>query len=210
MPVGARSVSRGRSGSAASPAPRPRGPARRAALLEAALRVVADRGADAVTHRRVADEAGLPLASTTYYFDSKEQLLTEALALAARRDTTRLAQAAARLRTRPPRPEDAVAAIVAPADMSAAGSRSALIATYALLLEAARRPALRAIARDWTDAYLTTVGELLERAGSRAPADDARALLSACDGLLIAHLSTGSPGDPRPALRRLARVLVAA
>ena len=69
---------------------RPRGAARREALLEATLRIVADTGADAVTHRRVAEVAQLPLASTTYYFDSKEQLLTAALELAAERDLARL------------------------------------------------------------------------------------------------------------------------
>jgi DNA-binding transcriptional regulator YbjK len=49
---------------------RPRGAARREALLEAVLRIVAEVGADAVTHRRVAEEAQLPLASTTYWFES--------------------------------------------------------------------------------------------------------------------------------------------
>src|SRR5947209_17004939 len=71
-------------------APRPRGAARREALLEAVLRIVADVGADAVTHRRVAQEAGLPLASTTYWFDSKDHLLTAALERAAERDIARL------------------------------------------------------------------------------------------------------------------------
>src|SRR5437868_10053474 len=71
-------------------APRPRGAARREALLEAVLRIVADVGPDAVTHRRVAEEAQLPLASTTYWFDSKEHLLTAALEMAAERDTARL------------------------------------------------------------------------------------------------------------------------
>jgi TetR/AcrR family transcriptional regulator, regulator of biofilm formation and stress response len=54
------------------------------------LRIVADTGADAVTHRRVAEVAQLPLASTTYYFASKEELLTAALELAAERDLFRL------------------------------------------------------------------------------------------------------------------------
>jgi len=69
---------------------RPRGAARREALLDAVLRIVAEEGVDAVTHRRVADVAGLPLASTTYWFDSKEHLLTAALERAADRDIERL------------------------------------------------------------------------------------------------------------------------
>ena len=38
----------------------------------------------------MADEAGLSLASTTYYFESKEHLLTAALERAAERDIARL------------------------------------------------------------------------------------------------------------------------
>ena len=52
--------------------------ARRAApeaILEAALRVIAERGVEAVTHRAVADAAGVPLSATTYYFESLDELL---------------------------------------------------------------------------------------------------------------------------------------
>src|SRR5437588_13102902 len=80
---------------AAADGPRPRGAARREALLEAVLQIVADVGPDAVTHRRVAEVAELPLASTTYWFDSKDHLLTAALELAAERDVVRLQESVA-------------------------------------------------------------------------------------------------------------------
>jgi DNA-binding transcriptional regulator YbjK len=51
---------------------------KRRAILDAVLRVVAEGGVDAVTHRRVAAEAEVPLGSTTYYFASREDLLREA------------------------------------------------------------------------------------------------------------------------------------
>ena len=190
-------------------AARPRGAARREALLEATLRIVADTGADAVTHRRVAEVAQLPLASTTYYFDSKEQLLTAALELAAERDLARLHTIADERRRRPASADDAVAVAMGPsgqAEDQAAGRRS-LLASYTLLLEAARRPALQALTRRWTEAYLTTISEFLRRAGSVAPDADAQVLLAAADGMLIAQLSTGEPTDPRPQLERLARTL---
>jgi DNA-binding transcriptional regulator YbjK len=193
---------------------RPRGAARREALLEATLRIVADTGADAVTHRRVAEVAQLPLASTTYYFDSKEELLTAALELAAERDLARLHEIVERRRGSPASPDDAVAAVTGlpgderSEDERAAGRRS-LLASYTLLLEAARRPALQELARRWTDAYMETVSELLRRAGSPTPRDDAQLLLAAADGLLIVQLATGEPPDPRPQLRRLARTLTA-
>src|SRR4029453_5628554 len=51
---------------------------RRAAILEATLRVIAAGGVDDVTHRRVAAEAGVPLGSTTYYFASRDDLVRDA------------------------------------------------------------------------------------------------------------------------------------
>jgi DNA-binding transcriptional regulator YbjK len=192
---------------------RPRGAARREALLEATLRIVADTGADAVTHRRVAEVAQLPLASTTYYFESMEQLLTAALEVAAERDVARLHELAEQRRELPANPEHAVALVLDPCQLSdeerAAGRRS-LLASYTLLLEAARRPALRELTRRWGEAYITAVGEQLQRAGSANPLQDAQLLLAAADGLVIVQLSTGDAIDPRPALLRLARTLTAA
>jgi DNA-binding transcriptional regulator YbjK len=184
---------------------RPRGAARREALLEAVLEIVAEVGAEAVTHRRVAEQAQLPLASTTYWFDSKEDLLTAALQLAAERDVARLHELADRLRERDPR-EAVLATVLDPIDEPA--GRASLMATYALLLEAARRPALQELARRWTDTYLETIGELLARAGSARPREDARLILAAADGLLLEQLAAGDADDPRPALARLVDILI--
>jgi DNA-binding transcriptional regulator YbjK len=53
---------------------------RRDDLLAAAIELFAEGGSRAVTHRAVAKRAGLPPATTTYYFASIEELLREALA----------------------------------------------------------------------------------------------------------------------------------
>jgi AcrR family transcriptional regulator len=53
---------------------------RRDELLAAAIELFAEGGSRAVTHRAVAKRAGLPPATTTYYFASIEELLREALA----------------------------------------------------------------------------------------------------------------------------------
>jgi TetR/AcrR family transcriptional regulator, regulator of biofilm formation and stress response len=189
--------------------PRPRGAARREALLEAVLKIVAEVGADAVTHRRVAEVADLPLASTTYWFESKEQLLTAALELAAQRDIARLQEFIVEPLDDSADPlELAVAAILEPLDESLQASRGSLLATYALLLEAARRPSLRAVTRDWTEAYLKLLSRLFKAAGSDDPRADAELLLAAADGLLIYQLAQGTGGDLVPRLRRLASALV--
>ena len=48
------------------------------AILYATLSVIADGGVDSVTHRRVAKEAGLPVGSLTYYFESRHHMIREA------------------------------------------------------------------------------------------------------------------------------------
>lgn len=63
--------------------PRSRGPGRRAgrrktAVLEAACRVIADRGADATRFADVAAESGVPVSTLQYYFGSREDLLVAA------------------------------------------------------------------------------------------------------------------------------------
>jgi TetR/AcrR family transcriptional regulator, regulator of biofilm formation and stress response len=188
---------------------RPRGTARRDALLDAVIRIVAEVGADAVTHRRVAQVADLPLASTTYWFESKEHMLTAAVERAADRDIARLQ---AFLDQAPRTPSDplelAVDAILDPGDEPAQAIRGSLVATYALLLEAARRPALRAVTRRWTDAYRQALARLLALAGSRDPSGDAALLLGAADGLVIDRLAAGEGFELRPELRRLATALV--
>ena len=67
----------------AVPATAGRGPGRRAgrrkiAVLEAACRVIADRGADATRFADVAAESGVPVSTLQYYFGSREDLLVAA------------------------------------------------------------------------------------------------------------------------------------
>ena len=187
-----------------------RGEARRGLLLEAALRVIAAEGPAALTHRRVAAEAGLPLAATTYWFASKDELLVEAYRMAAARDVDRIEELAAATRGL-----DADRLGAALADLIATEltqHRATLMASYALWLESARRPKLREVERSWTDAYVATVATILERAGTPAPRDAARILVSAIDGLVLAELARDEPAgaqELRPLLDRLTAALLA-
>lgn len=186
---------------------RPRGLARREALLRAVLSIVGEVGPEAVTHRRVAEVAGLPLASTTYWFSSKEELLAAALELAAGADIGRLRDAAGTDIDEDP--ADAVVRVM----LSQVGeglrsSRASLIAAYSLWLEAARRPALRALAVRWTDEYHDAVAQLLERAGASDPATTARLVVAAADGLVMDQLARGGTSDLQPPLRELVIALL--
>src|SRR5436305_14948559 len=67
----------------------------RAAIVAAALRVLRDQGIGSLTHRAVAREAGVSLALTTYHFATKENLIAEALNVAAAETLDGLREAAA-------------------------------------------------------------------------------------------------------------------
>ncbi len=58
----------------------PKGERRRYALVSAAAELLCEGGFEAVRHRAVARRAGLPLASTTYYFSSLDDLIASAVA----------------------------------------------------------------------------------------------------------------------------------
>src|SRR3712207_192480 len=74
-----------------------RGEERRQRILRAALAVIGRLGIGAVTHRSVAEEAGVPLGSLTYWFATKDDLLREALRLFVEEEALRLRRVGAEL-----------------------------------------------------------------------------------------------------------------
>lgn len=62
-------------------------PERRAALVEAALRVVAQHGIAQATTRAIVAEAGMSLASFHYAFDSRDELIDELITTVVARET---------------------------------------------------------------------------------------------------------------------------
>jgi DNA-binding transcriptional regulator YbjK len=57
---------------------RPNDPQRRERILKATLETISRHGIQAVTHRKIASCADVPLGSMTYYFDGIDALLEEA------------------------------------------------------------------------------------------------------------------------------------
>jgi TetR/AcrR family transcriptional regulator, regulator of biofilm formation and stress response len=192
-----------------------RGERRRAELLDAAIHLIGARGIEAVTHRAVAAEAGVPAASTSYYFRSKDELIHQALRTLAEREIERL-------RTR----REALGAGVADLEVTIEALAGwieeqltpegsvALLAQYHLQLEAARRPEARAILEDWK----TGTDDLAETAMASLGARDVRTagilLVCAIDGLRLRLLASGhtplTPAQLRAVLRALLSGLLVA
>jgi len=140
----------------------------RAAILAATLRVLRDEGIGSLTHRAVAREARVSLALTTYHFATKENLIAEALNLAAAETLDGLREATAE--GEGPLTPAAVADRLCDMTIERLGDeRLAVFAVVELSLAAARRPQLHAAARAWNEQYHRVVAGLLERAGVPAP-----------------------------------------
>ena len=131
----------------ADPTRQVRGERRRQAILEAALRLISKHGVGALTHRAVAEEADVPLASTTYYFDSLDELLEGALHLFVEEEATRLTALAERLEGQDLPPVEIARLFQAELEPDAA--------QFELYVEAARRPSLRKVARQSIEMYAT-------------------------------------------------------
>lgn len=162
------------------------GKQRRLAIIQATLRVMARDGLRAVSHRAVAAEASVPLASTTYYFRDLDDLITESFlhwsALqqvqverffqravdilgASRRDPKKAAVSTATLLSR------AAAEYVIE---QVARHRDDRVLEFAFLHEAARGPRLRAVVRDQQAGFLDFLEQFHTALGSRMPALDAQ------------------------------------
>jgi TetR/AcrR family transcriptional regulator, regulator of biofilm formation and stress response len=184
---------------------------RREQILDATLRVIGRSGRQAVTHRAVAEEAGVPLGSTTYYFDSRDDLLQQALEHVSASEVERYGQLGEELRTvRSPRE---LADRLIDELVSAAQDRVAYIAEYELWLEAGRRAELREAAQSWCDAEQRSVAGAMEVLGSTDPATDASLVVAALDGLgerILAREDdpAEAAAELRPELRRLIERLV--
>jgi len=171
----------------------PKGEARRAALIEAVLRIMEHEGPSAVTHRSVAKEAGVPLAAATYYFDSIDDLLVTAMRHAADEQVDLFVGLS--LGDLPRFARELWS--------WAHETRAVAISQYELMFLAMRRDGLREDADRWYAA----LGEAIAPLGLSA--ERARTLALAIDGLCLQMLWRGEPATveaTEAALRELLQI----
>ena len=189
-----------------------RGERRREAILRATLRIIGRHGTAGVTHRAVAEEAGVALASTTYYFASKDELLEQAYDLAARDEVARLEALVRELSASEADPDQWLEATIATLAGELTREPELRLASFELLLEAARRPAVRESVSRWLQAYrgLSVAGAVAT--GSPCPELDAEITIAFLTGLALFQLATPHERYEtevlRPLLLRLNAALV--
>ncbi len=180
----------------------PKGERRRDALIAAAAELLGSGGFDAVRHRAVAEKAGLPLASTTYYFASLEELVSAAVEHHGRDG---LAEGRARLIAVPGDPVDEAELVELFLDQllgtaSRCGGLDVVLLRYEQLVGSGRRPYLAPLMRAMRVEFDALLTAILERAGHRFDAAALRDLVAIIDGSVISALIEADP-DPRAIAR---------
>jgi TetR/AcrR family transcriptional regulator, regulator of biofilm formation and stress response len=178
---------------------------RRRVILEAAVRVIGAGGPDAITHRRVAAQARVPLGSLTYYFASREELVREAFRFY-------IAEASALLSEvqRESRPRSAAELVEVLLEVTRREfMEPAMVrAEYEMILYAARD---EAVARDflaWERSLEARAAALLERLDAPRPFDGGRTLVDLVRGFELERLA-GREGGEQDLRRRLNAVVAA-
>jgi TetR/AcrR family transcriptional regulator, regulator of biofilm formation and stress response len=181
---------------------------RRRDILEATLRVIGESGVNSVTHRAVAEEADVALASTTYYFDSKAALVEEALELMIERSI----EYVRRYTGCPPQisHDELIDRIVGFADAHISDPNAFVMAQYELMLEAGREEYLRPLARRWTIPYMDGFEHLVRSAGLPEPEQTTEIITNFVEGALLNHVTTPTDDFLEARLRPLLTKLVAA
>ncbi|GAA1933139.1 TetR/AcrR family transcriptional regulator [Streptomyces durmitorensis] len=142
-------------------------PARRAALLDGAIEVLAREGSRGLTLRAVDAQAEVPKGTTTNYFANRADLLAQVMQRIQERLTPEEAQVAGALREKPS--DEVVATLLKQLLGRMRVDRSSWLALMELRLEATRRPELHAELTRFFTAQL--------------------------DGNIAFHLDAGLPGD---------------
>ncbi|EOM74433.1 TetR family transcriptional regulator [Rhodococcus rhodnii] len=171
-----------------STAATPKGERRRQSLVDAAADLLAEGGFDAVRHRAVASRADLPLASTTYYFESLDELIAAAVERIATRELDTMRAHVRRLDHRPGDDAETVDVLVdllvGPHDEPEENERERLVVRYEWIVAAARREQLRGVQIDLREQLADVVADALDRLG-RDPDARLRKLLEIVDGAMI-------------------------
>lgn len=171
-------------------------PLRKERIISAAETVVLTAGAAALTHRAVAEQAGVPLGSTTYYFATLSELRQAVLhrLLANYRDWLHgWAERVGR-----PAPAKLATALTDLVCEGLGEYRQHIIAEYELSVAAMRDPTVAEAASGYSDITIAVLSRMTTK-------PTAAALSAALDGLHLKALA----GRETPARREIASVFKA-
>ncbi|MFC5181254.1 TetR/AcrR family transcriptional regulator [Actinomadura harenae] len=183
----------------------PTNQARRRAVADTAIALLASSGVHGVTHRAVEREAGLPPGTASNYFRSREALLVAAAERVIELhhgDTARAADQAAG------QPASLVDLLTESLFTAATTLRDRYLAIFELQLEAVRRPALASVLANLQDAALQITAEQHDRLGLTTPRATIATLITLYQGALFTLVGSPPGNVRRDAVQHMVQVIV--
>lgn len=160
---------------------RPNDPQRRERILQATLDTIAAHGVQAVTHRKIALCANVPLGSLTYYFSGIEALVEEAFSLFTAEMSAQYQQCFAGVTNRE-QACDAIAELIS-AQVTTARNMELMYQLYAFC---SSQPALKGVMQNWMRRSQQTLEQWF------AP-DTARGLDAFIEGMTLHFVTDRAP-----------------
>jgi TetR/AcrR family transcriptional regulator, regulator of biofilm formation and stress response len=163
----------------------------RDAIVSATVRIVAREGVAAVTHRRVAAEAGVALSSTTWHYASKADILEAALRWTADSEVARIGAIAERLGGAAFDPSAWAEELGDWLVEQVTDDRETAVALYRLQVELLGSPGALAVHREWGRGLREVGSHVLEHSPTATPSLDVRLVVATLDGLRMSMLNSG-------------------
>lgn len=168
---------------------------RRSQIAQAAIEILASHGIGGLTHRRVAARAGISLAATTYYFETKFDIVVEASGIVLRGYTDAFSRAAARIRGEQTDSSTFKQFVYRLIRNASRRDRMRTICWAEIILDARRHQQSLMVARQWFGELASVWREIADAAGTREPAAIAQSAIDVVIGLLFMTMALGLDVD---------------
>jgi DNA-binding transcriptional regulator YbjK len=176
-------------------------------LLDAAIKVLGERGMRALTHRAVDAEAGVAAGSTANYFPTREGLLEAVVEQVSAMERARFDEIAAKVC--PATPAELGCAMAGWAREATGARRALTLSRYAILVEAGHNAKIRHQLAETGSKVNAWFANWLRLIGSRNTSHDVHVLGNYITGLMLHQLAMPDPGfDPTDKITALLESLV--
>ena len=182
---------------------------RRELLLDTAINVIGERGVHGLTHRTLDAAAGLPAGSSSNHFRTRDALLEAVVERFAERERAIWDDIASR--TCPTTPRELAATLAEAAKQAAGPHRTLTLTRYAILVEAAVHPSIRAQLLATGARVNAWAATWVRMAGSADPQRHTPVIANHLTGIVLHQLAMPDPHfDPYPQIETLVTTLIGA
>lgn len=176
----------------------------RARVLDAAIQLLGTQGLKALTHRRIDEQAELPLGSTSNYFRTRNALLRGVAEAILEQEVAGMGATFA-----PRSGEELLDALVALLDRTTEGQRTLTSARLVLFMEASHDPALRETLGQGRSILEAALRRALHDLGVSDTVASARAIMACAEGLILHRIARHDDSNIRPVLDLVIRAALA-